>query len=175
MTASIANRFGHVLYAPNSETCNKPRAACVPRTANPRGNTWSAHAASVAFSDEIGHFENCLVVDAAVNCAKAGFQDPGGLGSGLALTTSASGSDSSLVHISGCFSGDGDWDGQSYRLDWPGTDPDVTRDRRLHPQPVLFTSPLANGDTNYSPRSRSRPDLPGSRWPARRTTPPFCD
>ena len=40
-------------------------------TANPRGNTWSAHTYNVAFSDEIGHFENCLQIDADFNCAVA--------------------------------------------------------------------------------------------------------
>ena len=57
------------------------------------------------------------------------------------------GTDSTLVMIDGCFGDDGDWDGQSYRLDWPGTNPNVTQDQALHPSPVLFTSPLANGTT----------------------------
>ena len=43
------------------------------------------------------------------------------------------GSDSTLIHINGCFSSDEDFDGQSYQLDWPGTDPNVRRDRALHP------------------------------------------
>ena len=48
-------------------------------TANPRGNTWSAHTYNVAMSDEIGHFENCLKLDANFNCVKPGAQDKGSL------------------------------------------------------------------------------------------------
>jgi hypothetical protein len=45
MTASIANGFGHILYTPNSTTCQETPYAFHPEssTANPRGNTWSAH------------------------------------------------------------------------------------------------------------------------------------
>ena len=44
MTASIANGFGHILYTPNSSTCQEAPYAFHPEysTANPRGNTWSA-------------------------------------------------------------------------------------------------------------------------------------
>jgi hypothetical protein len=69
MTASVANGFGHILYTPNSSTCRAAPYAFHPRysTANPRGNTWSAHTYNVAMSDEIGHFENCLKLDTAFN------------------------------------------------------------------------------------------------------------
>jgi hypothetical protein len=61
------------------------------------------------------------------------------------------GSDSSLVQIDGCFSADQDWDAQSYRNDWPGTNPIPGQDRKFHPSPLLFTSPLTNhGTENYS-------------------------
>jgi hypothetical protein len=62
MTASTANGFGHILYEPTSTTCHMAPYAFHPEysTANPRGNTWSAHTYNVAMSDEIGHFENCL-------------------------------------------------------------------------------------------------------------------
>ena len=77
MTASVANGFGHILYQPTSNTCNMAPYAFHPEysTANPRGNTWSAHTYNVAFSDEIGHFENCLQLDANFNCATPGAQD----------------------------------------------------------------------------------------------------
>ena len=79
MTASVANGFGHILYQPNSTTCNMKPYAFHPEysTANPRGNTWSAHTYNVAFSDEIGHFENCLQIDANFNCTTPGAQDAG--------------------------------------------------------------------------------------------------
>jgi hypothetical protein len=77
MTASVANGFGHILYTPNSKTCKAKPYAFHPEysTANPRGNTWSAHTYNVAMSDEIGHFENCLTIDAQSNCTKPGSQD----------------------------------------------------------------------------------------------------
>ncbi len=73
MTASIANGFGHILYQPTSATCNEAPYAFHPEysTANPRGNTWSIHTYNVAMSDEIGHFENCLAINAENNCTSS--------------------------------------------------------------------------------------------------------
>ena len=78
MTASLANGFAHVLYTPNASTCKSAPYAFHPEysTANPRGNTWSAHTYNVAYSDEIGHFEHCNALDANFNCAVAGSDDP---------------------------------------------------------------------------------------------------
>ena len=61
MTASVANGFGHILFTPNSTTCQEAPYAFHPEysTADPRGNTWSAHTYNIAYSDELGHFENC--------------------------------------------------------------------------------------------------------------------
>ena len=126
MTASVANGFGHILYTPNSTTCQQEPYAFHPEysTGQPRGNTWSAHTYNVAMSDEIGHFENCLQLDAEFNCAVPGTQDPGGLDEDDDNNFCVPGTDSTLVMINGCFSGDEDWDGQSYRNDWPGTSPE---------------------------------------------------
>ena len=144
-------------------------------TANPRGNTWSAHTYNVAMSDEIGHFENCLKLDANLNCVKPGAQDKGGLDEDDGNNFCVPASDSTLIHINGCFSADGDFDGQSYQQDWPGTDPNVHRDRALHPSPVLFTSPLTNnGRTNYSTVAFET-DLPRIEAPDSQDNPPFCD
>jgi len=173
MTASVANGFGHIQYEPNSSTCHASPYAFHPEysTANPRGNTWSAHTYNVAMSDEIGHFENCLALDANGNCTKPGSQD-----SGLDPddTFCVPGSDSTLIHINGCLNADSDFDGQSYRKDWPGTDPNVARDRALHPSPILFTSPLANGRTNYSTIAFET-DLPRIEASDSQDNPPFCD
>ena len=78
MTASIANGFAHVLYTPGSGPCKSAPYAFHAEydTANPRGNTWSAHTTNVSYSDEIGHFEHCLQLDANFNCAVAGSDDP---------------------------------------------------------------------------------------------------
>jgi hypothetical protein len=174
MTASIANGFGHILYRPNAKQCKEKPYAFHPEysTANPRGNSWSAHTYNVAMSDEIGHFENCLQIDANGNCAVPGGQDAGAVDADD--TGCVPGTDSTLVMINGCFSGDGDWDGQSYRLDWPGTNPNPFIDRLLHPTPVMFTSPLANGRTNYS-RVAFETDLPRIEQEDSQINPPFCD
>jgi hypothetical protein len=176
MTASVANGFGHILYTPGSSTCQQEPYAFHPEysTANPRGNTWSAHTYNVAMSDEIGHFENCIQLDADFNCAIPGAQDRGGLDEDDDNNFCVPGSDSTLIHINGCFSADEDFDGQSYRNDWPGTDPNVVRDFLLHPRPVLFTSPLANGRTNYSTIAFET-DLPRIEAADSQDNPPFCD
>jgi hypothetical protein len=174
MTASVANGFGHILYQPNSSTCNMAPYAFHPEysTANPRGNTWSAHTYNVAFSDEIGHFENCLAIDADFNCTTPGAQDAT-LDEDDDNNFCVPAADSSLVKINGCFSDDLDWDGQSYRKDWPGTNPNPVRDRKLHPTPVMLTSPLTrHGTKNYSTIAFEA-DLP--RIEAAQDNPPFCD
>jgi hypothetical protein len=174
MTASVANGFGHIRYTPNSSSCNmEPYAFHAEyNTANPRGNTWSAHTYNVAMSDEIGHFENCLAIDENFNCTTPGAQDPV-LDEDDDNNFCVPGSDSSLVHINGCFSDDLDWDGQSYRNDWPGTNPVPGQDRKLHPSPLMFTSPLtANGTKNYSTMAFET-DLP--RIEAAQDNEPLCD
>ncbi|MGZ6670204.1 MAG: hypothetical protein ACXVH3_36720 [Solirubrobacteraceae bacterium] len=84
------------------------------------------------------------------------------------------GTDSTLVHIDGCFSADADWDSQSYSNDWPGTNPNVFIDRLLHPTPLRFTSPLASGGTNDSTIAFET-DLPRIEAPDSQDNPPFCD
>jgi hypothetical protein len=172
MTASTANGFAHVLYTPNSSTCQSAPYAFHPEysTANPRGNTWSAHTYNVAMSDEIGHFENCLAIDASGNCTSAGAQDPS---LDADDTGCVPGTDSTVVKINGCFTADGDYDGQSYRNDWPGTNPNPFLDRALHPTPVLFTSPLTRGK-NYSTIAFET-DLPRIEAADSQANPPFCD
>ena len=172
MTASTANGFGHILYTPNSSTCQAAPYAFHPEysTANPRGNTWSAHTYNVAMSDEIGHFENCLAIDANGNCTSAGAQDPS---LDADDTGCVPGTDSTVVKIDGCFAADEDFDGQSYRNDWPGTNPNPVVDRALHPTPVLFTSPLTHGK-NYSTIAFEA-DLPRIEASDSQFNPPFCD
>ena len=130
----------------------------------------------MAFSDEIGHFENCLQIDANFNCTKPGAQDQAsGLDPDDGNNFCVPGTDSSLVKIDGCFSADGDWDGQSYQNDWPGTNPSPGQDRKLHPTPVLFTSPLTDhGTKNYSTIAFEA-DLPRIEASDSQDNPPFCD
>jgi hypothetical protein len=176
MTASVANGFGHVLYTPSSSTCREKPYAFHPEysTANPRGNTWSAHTYNVAMSDEIGHFENCLAINAAFNCTSPGSQDANGIDEDDLNSFCVPAADSTLVKINGCFSSDEDYDGQSYRHDWPGTLANVARDRALHPSPLLFSSPLANGETAYSTVAFET-DLPRIEAADSQDSAPFCD
>jgi hypothetical protein len=174
MTASVANGFGHILYRPDDATCQARPYAFHPAysTANPRGNTWAAHTYNVAFSDEIGHFEHCLQLDANYNCAVAGSDDPAGLDDDDVFCVP--GEDATVVHINGCFQSDGDFDGPSYQKDWPGTDRNAVRDARLHPTSQLFTSPLANGRVNYSDVAFET-DLPRIEAADSQLNPPFCN
>jgi hypothetical protein len=127
----------------------------------------------VAMSDEIGHFENCLAISADLNCTSPGSQDPV-LDEDDGNNFCVPGTDSTLVKIDGCLSADEDFDGQSYRNDWPGTDPVVGRDRALHPSPLLFTSPVANGFVDYSTVAFET-DLPRIEASDAQDNPPFCD
>ena len=177
MTASTANGFGHILFEPKSSTCHMKPYAFHPEysTANPRGNTWSIHTYNVAMSDEIGHFENCLQIDAENNCAIPGSQDAGGLDEDDGNNFCVPGTDSTLVMINGCFFDDEDWDGQSYRLDWPGTNPNPFIDRHLHPTPVRFTSATTrNGTVDYS-TTAFETDLPALETEDAQFNAPFCD
>jgi hypothetical protein len=174
MTASTANGFGHIMYTPGSSTCQEQPYAFHPEysTGNPRGNTWSAHTYDVAMSDEIGHFENCLTLDSQFNCTAPGNQDAAGVDADDVGCLPAA--DSTLIKINSCSSNDGDWDGQSYQKVWPGTDPNPARDAALHPSPVRFTSPLANGRTPYSTIAFET-DLPRIEAADAQTNPPFCN
>jgi len=68
-----------------------------------------------------------------------------------------------FVPIGGCTDSDFDFDGVPYQLVWPGTFTNPKADRRVHPQPVRFTSPLfidrSGKRRNYS-RVAFEADLP---------------
>ena len=175
MTASTANGFGHVLYRPNANNCKAKPYAFHPEysTGMPRGNTWSAHTYNIAMSDEIGHFENCQGIDpGSGNCKTPGAQDSALDGDDVGCVPAA---DSTLVAIDGCFAPDGDFDGQSYQLDWPGTNPNPAVDSQLHPTPVMFTSATTdNGTRDYSTVAFET-DLPRIEAADSQLNPPFCE
>ncbi len=177
MTASIANGFGHILYTPNSSTCQEAPYAFHPAysTANARGAVWTAHTYNVAYSDELGHFENCITVDTSTfNCTDPGFQDQGsGIDEDDLNNFCVPASFSMLVMINGCYSADEDFDSQSYQLDWPGTNPNPTVDQELHPSPVQFTSPLTNGHTYQTVAFET--DLPAIEAQGAQDSGPFCN
>jgi len=151
MTASAENGFGEVQYIPTGKACNN-----IPYDFHPMYSTsspdtrvpWAAHSYNVTFSDEIGHFEYCNKAAAGSGkCAQSGATDPTGSDGDDNFCFNAA--QSLLVPITGCTDSDVDFDGPSYKPDWPGTSTNVAQDQALHSSSVLFTSPLTNGQ-NYS-------------------------
>jgi hypothetical protein len=145
MTASIANGFGHILFQPHAKHCHVAPYAFHPMysSAVRRGSTWGAHITNVGVSDEIGHFQYCDAIDANGVCT-----DPGPTDSGLGPDDQAclDGSQfNALIPLIGCVLDDGDFDGPSYRFDWPGTFKNPRADRRLHGTAVRFTVPTSGG------------------------------
>jgi hypothetical protein len=160
MTASVANGFAQVLYEPTSGTCHQAPYAYHPMYATSSEHTrvpWAAHTYNVAFSDEIGHFEFCNAADESGNCTSPGAQDASGVDGDDDTCFNAD--DSLLVPIGGCIEVDNDFDGSPYGLNWPGTGPNNGQDAKYHPTSILFTSPLFNGNQNYS-RVAFEADLP---------------
>ncbi|HET7339316.1 MAG TPA: hypothetical protein VFK22_07190 [Candidatus Dormibacteraeota bacterium] len=150
MTASAANQFGEVQWAP------PPSTACVniPTNFHPMYSTsspdtrvpWAAHSYNVAFSDEIGHFEYCSGVKPhTFSCNTAGVDDTNGLD--VDDVGCFSPSQSSSVRVGGCLGTDSDFDGVPYQNTWPGTFSNAAQDALFHPTPIQFTSPLFNGTT----------------------------
>jgi hypothetical protein len=176
MTASVDNGFGHILYKPGGKVCQEKPYAFHPMysTANPRGTTWGAHTYNVSYSDEIGHFEHCLKLDDAFNCAVPADADAStGLDTDDDHNFCVPGSDSLQIHINGCFFSDVDFDGPSYQNRWPGTFADPEFDHQMHPTPLLFTSPTTNG-VNYDDVAFET-DLPRIESADNGGPGPFCD
>jgi hypothetical protein len=150
MTASAANGFGQVKYAPSPSTeCkNIPYdfhpmySTSTPKTTVP----WAAATYNVAFDTEVGHFDFCSAVDSLTGgCtgnegvgANAEANDGEDFG---CWAPSASG----LIKVGGCEGSNVGYDGGSYIQDWPNGS-------ASRPTPTIFTSPLTgpNYTVNYS-------------------------
>jgi hypothetical protein len=132
--------------------------------------TWAAHTYNVAFSDEIGHFENCngpnpipatpFGIDASGNPITCPAGNTEGFGSNTSPTDGDDdfcfpGSEALVIHVNGCTDTNTGFDSFDYQPVWPDGN------QALHPEPVMFSSPLigdANG-VNYS-RVAFEADLP---------------
>jgi hypothetical protein len=150
MTASAANGFGQVKFAPSPSTeCKNIPYDFHPMysTSSPQTTVpWAAATYNVAMDSEIGHFDYCSNVDNATG-ACIGNE---GIGKN---SEPADGDDvgcfpgpaSSLIKIGGCEGSNLGYDGTSYLPDWPNGSSD-------RPTEFIFTSPLtgAHYDTNYS-------------------------
>jgi hypothetical protein len=174
MTASAANGFGQVQYAP------APSTSCVnlPYDFHPMYSTsspqtrviWAAHSYNISFTDEIGHFENCngpnpipatpFGVDASGNPIACPAGNTEGFGSNTSPTDGDDnfcfpGTEALRIHINGCTDSNTGFDGLTYQPVWPDGN------TALHPEPFLFSSPRTGpGDIfNYS-RVAFEADLP---------------
>jgi hypothetical protein len=173
MTASAANGFGQVQYDPTGTSCN-----LLPYDFHPMYSTsseqtrviWAAHTYNVAFSDEIGHFENCTGPN-PIPATPFGLDSngnptvcPAGNNEGFGSNTSPTDGDDNFcfpasealrIHVAGCTDSNVGFDGLDYQPVWPDGN------KGLHPQPFLFSSPLTGPGYNiqYS-RTAFEADLP---------------
>lgn len=160
MTASAANGFGQIAYAPTGSSCSE-----IPYDFHPMYSTsspatrvpWAAHSYNVAFDFEIGHFDYCKGVDQATGTCTGLEGAPGDREPSDADDVGCfPASQSTLVRVSGCLGTNAPgFDGTSYLRDWPDGN------RFLHPSPVLFTSPRTGPgySANY-PRAALESDTP---------------
>ena len=164
MTASVANGFAQIKFEPTASTCTSIPNSFHPMYSTTSENTrviWAAHSYNVAFSDEIGHFEFCSAVDQEGGNCTSNNEDALDDDDAFCFTPALS----LLVQVGGCLGSDDDFDGPSYQLDWPGTGRNNGQDKKVHPTPVLFTSPLftstsgRGGLANYD-RIAFETDLP---------------
>jgi hypothetical protein len=139
MTASAANGFGQIQFAPTGTSCTDLPYDFHPMYATSSPQTrvlWTAHSYNVAFDEEIGHFDLCSSVAADGTCAgmegQPGDQEPADGDDFACFPASAS----LLVQISGCNGTNAPgFDGESYQADYPDGN------TFLHPTPPIFSSP----------------------------------
>jgi len=148
MVAGPANGFGQLVYNPSATSCTVNPYAFHPMYSTSSEHTrdpGAAHSYNIAFSEEIGHFEYCNEADPTSNCIVPGVNDKGGLDADDVSCFTPSQfffPPPPILQIGGCTASDSDFDGVSYRRSWPGTLHDRGEDKRIHPTPVRFTSPL---------------------------------
>lgn len=150
MTASAANGFGQIKYAPSpSHECTN-----IPYDFHPMYSTsttqttvpWAAATYNIAFDTEIGHFDYCSNPTVGGGCSgvegrPGSNQEPTDGDDFGCFPASAS----TRVPVNGCLFTNGGFDGTSYLPDWPNGNTSLT------PTPTIFTSPLTGPafNTNY--------------------------
>jgi hypothetical protein len=168
MVSSADNGFGMVKFAPSPST----ECTNIPYDFHPMYSTsseqtrviWAAHSYNVAFSDELGHFDFCGGAT-PIPATPFGTSCPAGNTEGSRGDTEPTNVDdnfcfpasrSPLVQVAGCTDTNTGFDGVPYQEDaWPGGN------TRLHPSPILFSSPLTGReyDVGYD-RAALEVDLP---------------
>lgn len=147
MTASAANGFGQMTYAPDPSTeCTVTPYTFHPMysTSTPQTrSTWTAYPYNVAYADETGHFDFCSQVSSDGVCT--GLEGPPG-------NTEPADSDDTFCFpasqatrdpISGCAGTNDGFNGTSYLDDWPNGQPN-------RGTPIMFSSPLTGRGLNVN-------------------------
>jgi hypothetical protein len=165
MTASAANSFGAIEYAPTGTSCTLVPWDFHPEYATSSEATrvvWAAHGYNVAYSDEIGHWEYCNAANFTADfstfpfpCTSAGVSDANGVDGDDIFCLP--GSISSMIDVTGCTQSDEDFDGVSYQPVWPGVAHDMATSST--PGAIVFSSPTFNGGQQYA-RVAFETDLP---------------
>ena len=145
MTASAANGFGQVKFAPNGSSCTN-----IPYDFHPMYSTsstkttvpWAAATYNVAIDTEIGHFDYCTKVDSTTGACLgregvAGNQEKTD-GDDFGCFA---GSASTVIKIGGCLFSNIGYDGTSYVRDWPNGTVNT-------PTPTVWTSPKTGAAYN---------------------------
>jgi hypothetical protein len=151
MTASAANGFGQVKFAPaKNGGCRNIPYDFHPMysTSNPKTTVpWAAATYNVAIDNENGHFDfcdhatsfggSCKTTEGSKSDREPTDEDDVGC---------FNGGDSTLVRVSGCEGTNTGFDGTSYKLDWPNGD------TAMRPTPTIYTSPTTGTgyDVQYS-------------------------
>jgi hypothetical protein len=148
MTASAANGFGQIEYAPTGSSCSEIPYDFHPMYSTSSAQTrvpWAAHSYNIAFDEEIGHFDYCTAVSNTGTCTglegAPGDQEPADGDDTSCFPASAS----LLVRVSGCNGTNAPgFDGTSYLPLWPDGN------TKLHPTAQLFSSPLTGRFFNHN-------------------------
>ncbi len=151
MTASAANGFGQVKFAPTGTNCVNIPYDFHPMYSTSRPATivpWTAATYNIAFDTELGHFQYCSQSKPSINGVCVGTEGaPPNVGPADSDDYGCfNANQSTLIKVGGCEAANLGYDGPSYLPDWPNGN------RFLTPTPTLFTSPLTGPayDINYS-------------------------
>jgi hypothetical protein len=183
MTASPANGFAQIKFNPTGTSCTAIPHAFHPMYSTSSEQTrviWAAHTYNVAFSDEIGHFENCTG-PTPVPATPFGLDSSGNPVTCPAGNTELTGptdgdddfcfpgSQAMLYDVTGCTDTNTGFDSLSYQPVWPDGN------TALHPEPISFSSPRTGPhfNVNYT-RMGFEADLPRIEGTCNRVTGAGC-
>ena len=161
MTASKANGFGQVKFAPTGSSCK-----LIPYNFHPMYKTssaktrvtWAAGSYNIAWDTEIGHFQNCtgpkkipatefgLLPNGTPTTCPKGNKETGGRPADGDDFFCFPASEAPRFKVAGCTYTNTGFDGVSYQKLWPNGN------TKLHPTPFQVSSPTTgpNYDKQYS-------------------------